>query len=1632
MKAFRMANPSRLLLLLLLASCLASPWALAYDNGINDLHGGTPAPPGSSGNPPGGGPGPDGGPSSSEPVAIYSGQYFLNATDFEIPGRMPLRVRRFYRSGSSYQGMFGRGWNMEFNERILVLATNGNLVLRRNDTARDEFVDLGNNSYASSSGSYETLFRNDDGTYTLADKYGSIRRYNADGTLSEVRDRNGNQLMLTYQPGGKQPINAISEFSHFTNAILVARDYRLARIEAAFNNTLSGRFIEFFYDGSGRVTNVTDFTGRSWRYDYDAAGYGELRNVTTPPADGFPAGLTTRYTYTTNQHSIETVMDRSGNTLLTNRYDTAGRVIRQNWGSAVWSFAYPSATDRWETNGNGYRIQRIFDANGQMTERRDFTAGLRPTDPSSYSTRYGYGTNGLQSKIIYPAGNVETARVDARGNLVEARRKAADTNDTPQDIVSAMTYEPRFNLIKTITGPRGDVTAYVYDYEDPASGTTNGNLLRIIYPAVDGTNSTVSYSYTVHGQMDTITNDVGMVTRFVYDPATGYVLQRIDGFGSSLAATNSFSHDARGNVLTSSDPRGNTTTNLYDNLDRLIQVTAPAPFGYVTRYSYTGNGQLAQIRRQTGDPSHPEQTNTYSYDLLGHLQSVTDDLGGITAYSYDANGNQTRLIDANTNLTTLVYDERNLLWKAIDAQSNSVVMSYTLNGLLARRTDPRTNSAVLAYDRYDRLIATTNADSTIELFAYDDASNLTGKRSRAGRWITNSYDLLGRLTLKRYTDGAAIQYGYDRLGRLVRATDTNGVWSYNYNVLGRLVTATNAAGKVLQYGYDRAGNQTLLVYPDNTFLTYAYDSLNRLTNINYAGIRNIAAFAYDPLSRRTQVDFGNGTRSTYTYDYANRLAQLTHNPVGGGAPLARFVYAFDPAGNRLSQDTTGTRFPGRTSFEYDRIYQLTRVQYPAGNPFPTTSFAYDAAGNRTQVTAGVPVNYVADNMNRYSSVSGQPYTYTPDGAFTGDGSWGYAYDDEERLTLAQGPGVTARYAYDPFNRRISKNVNGTGRQFVYNEIGDVPMLLGETDGAGALQAKYVFYGLGSLAMIVSNTVFTLHCDHLERPVLATDEGGAVAWEAAFSAFGDPSLAAQNRVQQPLRTPGQYEDSESGLNYNLARYYDPKTGRFLSEDPALESGSPLFSQIQENNAYAYLRNNPANAVDPDGQSVLFIVCSAGLPVCSAAIFCSLNIGACSGGLVCSANVGYCSLGVACSGQAGPYGACSAGVACSGQAGRAVACSAGVVCSGQTATAGACSVGVRCSGQAQWASVCSASVGGCSAQVTPGLDACSASVVGVCSVQAGAYGAGACSLQVAGFCSAQAAAVGASVCSAQRGGVCSAQAGGLGYSGCSAQTGGACSAQAGFGRADCSAQGGGLCSVQVGGWAGGCSSQGSGACSVAGFINGTCSASGGSCSATFGWGASCDKNAGIQRRPGGPNPHNFLEADEGAQIASFCAEDVEGDRCRIRLATYRCARIVLYRDDDDKRTHREVLNATPLDGNLLTVELPAPGGNLNAYKLKLITARGREQTVCPIVARRPSSIIQVVSGERNHEPSRSAFLAAASGSLPSGSTRQVAGWPEEPPLRKSIVSPAGFETRQGAMSEVQRERERTRHSRSAGGT
>jgi len=201
----------------------------------------------------------------------------------------------------------------------------------------------------------------------------------------------------------------------------------------------------------------------------------------------------------------------------------------------------------------------------------------------------------------------------------------------------------------------------------------------------------------------------------------------------------------------------------------------------------------------------------------------------------------------------------------------------------------------------------------------------------------------------------------------------------------------------------------------------------------------------------------------------------------------------------------------------------------------------------------------------------------------------YTYDVRNRLsgynkTINGTSTTTATYAYDPFGRRINKTVDGVETRYIYDINGT---LLAETTADGTVTRKYIWAGLTPVAQIdiqgTTETVTYLHTDQLATARLGTDQTGTVVWHWDRDAFGtgaandDPDGNGQATVVN-LRFPGQYYDAETGMHYNYFRYYDPKTGRYITSDPI-----GLLGGI---NLYAYVNNNPVSYIDPWG---LFKIC-----------------------------------------------------------------------------------------------------------------------------------------------------------------------------------------------------------------------------------------------------------------------------------------------------------------------------------------------------------------------------------------------------------------------------------------------------------
>jgi RHS repeat-associated protein len=184
--------------------------------------------------------------------------------------------------------------------------------------------------------------------------------------------------------------------------------------------------------------------------------------------------------------------------------------------------------------------------------------------------------------------------------------------------------------------------------------------------------------------------------------------------------------------------------------------------------------------------------------------------------------------------------------------------------------------------------------------------------------------------------------------------------------------------------------------------------------------------------------------------------------------------------------------------------------------------------------------------------------------------------------------LTASYYYDPFGRRLWKEVAGVRTYFVYADEG----LVAEADGAGTVTKTYGYrpgstWTTDPLFMRQAGQYYFYQNDHLGTPQKMTSLSGAMVWRATYKSFGEVEIWAQSSVVNNLRFPGQYYDSDTDLIYNHHRYFDSKTGRYISSDRiGLEGGINLFQ---------YCENNPITLLDPYGLQAIALPAPAPIPI-----------------------------------------------------------------------------------------------------------------------------------------------------------------------------------------------------------------------------------------------------------------------------------------------------------------------------------------------------------------------------------------------------------------------------------------------------
>ena len=697
---------------------------------------------------------------------------------------------------------------------------------------------------------------------------------------------------------------------------------------------------------------------------------------------------------------------------------------------------------------------------------------------------------------------------------------------------------------------RAELEVSLYDYDagtEVLETDRNGNV-RAVAPNDAGYLTQSNFPVSTGVEQD-VSIDVS--------PTTGLIMGTTDALGREHAYT----YDAYGNQTSDTYPYGwsdaVTTSKTYTPDYNEIASFTDA-LSHVTTYGYDPNGNETSVT----DPLGHSTTMTYDWegrllttaDALGNtwtrtyqgadLATLTDPLGNVVTYTHDQVGRLISQSDPVGAKTAYVNDDADQLTEQIDALGNNVQYGYDDGGNLLFVQDQNGHQTTYTYDSMNRQATKTDPLSHTESYSYATNGLPSEIVDRKGQTTDKTYDARNRLSevIFHHADGgieSTIAYTYDGADRLTEVVDSlAGTIDRTYDDFDQLLSETTPMGAVT-YTYDAAGRRTSLSITGQTTVDYAYDDANRLTSITRGG--DTIELNYDNASRRTSMSMPDGTGVIYGYDADSRLTSVTYTKNGDGGPaIGTLTYAYDAAGHLVSKGGTlaSTLLPAAVaSATYNADNQLTL--------WGSQGFLYDLNGNMT-----------ADGTNAYSwNVRNQLVALTPDG------------------------GTANTFGYDAFGRRQKKVINGTETDFLFDQNGNLAAEL--TDG-GEYFTSTDLEGFSPDELVCR---YTAGADGgLNQPLMAmTDingsvvglvgDGGVIQATYAYEPYGATQASGTDEGNSQQFTARENDGTE--LLYFRWRHYNPKYGRFISEDPSGFAGGP--------NLYEYADGDPVDQYDPSGLS-----------------------------------------------------------------------------------------------------------------------------------------------------------------------------------------------------------------------------------------------------------------------------------------------------------------------------------------------------------------------------------------------------------------------------------------------------------------
>ncbi|EFX4807992.1 RHS repeat protein [Shigella flexneri] len=478
--------------------------------------------------------------------------------------------------------------------------------------------------------------------------------------------------------------------------------------------------------------------------------------------------------------------------------------------------------------------------------------------------------------------------------------------------------------------------------------------------------------------------------------------------------------------------------------------------------------------------------------------------------------------DRNSNCLNLYYDDRGRIVEISGEQQRPCIRLYYELAAHPRRVTQ-------IYQHFPE-----TAPLLLRRYSYDEAGHLNGVYDSTGHLLREfAYDENHCMTLHRQPGGEGYYYQWgwyegpdDAAWRVTgHHTDSGEQYRLAWDLAQRRLCVTDGLGRTRYHQWD-AQNQ----------VTAYQDEAGQVTTFRWSDEERLLLGMTDPQGGKWRYVYDLQGHITETHDPLGRVEQAQWHPVWHQPETE-----VDAAGNLL-----GRRAGERATAENSVV------------PF-----------NRLMSYRGVHYRY--DEFGRAVEKEGR------------SGTQSYRYDAEHRMVEVTTARGTYRYVYDALGRRTEKqHISPDGKPYNRTKfLWDGMRLAQESrpEGTGSL---YIYRDQGSYEPLARvdkagkegpNRILYFHTAVNGAPEEMTDSDGKIVWETGYQVWGNTIQEKDHGgVEQNLRYQGQYLDRETGLHYNLHRYYDPDVGRFMVTDPiGLRGGLNLYSYAP----------NPLKYADPLG-------------------------------------------------------------------------------------------------------------------------------------------------------------------------------------------------------------------------------------------------------------------------------------------------------------------------------------------------------------------------------------------------------------------------------------------------------------------